>query len=184
MNEKELNYPLPSGSVRLFLAGLLALTFVFLLVGSANATTAQSRAAVTCVPDDDVADNRYNASNTSGKITFQGTATGTLYFYCPFVSSEGTGNPDWNALFLTNKDTGPHSVVEAKLYRKQRSNGAIYLVATLTSANNANVKEEWKLLPTALNFEDNAYWVSVRLYRSAADESPEFHSVTLGFLLY
>jgi hypothetical protein len=175
---------LTSGVLRLFLAGLLALTFVFGLAGSANATTAQSRAAVTCVPDDDVADNRYNASNTTGKITFQGTATGTLYFYCPFVSPEGTGNPDWNALFLTNKDTGPHSVVEAKLYRKQRSNGATSLVATVTSTNNAAVKEEWKLLPVALNFEDNAYWVSVRLYRSAADESPEFHSIALGVMLY
>jgi hypothetical protein len=184
MSKKKPNHPSTSDFLRPFLAGLLALTFVFLFVGSANATTAQSRAAVTCVPDDDVADNRYLASNTSGKITFQGTATGTLYFYCPFVSPEGAGTPDWNTLFLTNKDPGPHSVVEAKLYRKQRSNGATTLVATLTSTNNANIKEQWKLLPAALNFEENAYWVSVRLYRSAADESPEFHSVTLGFLLY
>ncbi len=38
------------------------------------------------------------------------------------------------------------SLVEAKLYRKQRSNGATYLVATLTSTTKASVKEEWKLL--------------------------------------
>ena len=107
-------------------------------------------------PDDDTADNRYLASYTSGKITFQGTATGSLYFYCHFVNPEDNGNPDWNALFLTNKDTGDKSFVEAKLYRKQRSNGANYLVATLTSTTNASVKEEWKLLPATLNFEANA----------------------------
>jgi hypothetical protein len=169
---------------RFFVAGLMGLTTIFWLVGSAHATNAQSLAAVTCVPDDDNAENRYTASPASGKVTFQGTATGSLYFYCHFVSPEGNGNPDWNALFLTNKDTGSHSLVEAKLYRKQRSNGANYLVATLTSSTNANVKEDWKLLSTSLDFEQNAYWVSVRLYRSATTESPEFHSVTLGYLLY
>jgi hypothetical protein len=57
-------------------------------------------------------------------------------------------------------------------------------VATLTSSINADIKEEWKLLPAALNFEANAYWIMVRLYRSATTESPEFHSVALGVYLY
>ena len=174
----------PSGFGRLLLAGLLGLAVIFSLVGGAYATSEQSRAAVTCVPDDDTASNRYAASTSSGKITFQGTATESLYFYCHFVNPEDTGNPDWNALFLTNKDTGASSLVEAKLYRKQRSNGATYLVDTLTSTNKASVKEDWTFLPAALDFQANAYWVVVRVYRSATTESPEFHSVALGYQLY
>ncbi len=185
MKARITNHLVPSSFGRLFLAGLLGLMVIFSLVGGAFATTSeQSRAAVTCVPDDDTAANRYTASTATGKITFQGTATGSLYFYCHFVNPEDSGNPDWNALYLTNKDTGGNSLVEAKLYRKQRSNGATYLVATLTSSTNANVKEEWKLLPADVNFEGNAYWVVVRLYRSVTTESPEFHSVALGYLLY
>jgi hypothetical protein len=184
MKARIMNQLAPSGFGRLFLVVLLSLTVIFALVDGAFATSEQSRAAVTCVPDDENEGNRYVTSNTNGKITFQGTATGNLYFYCHFVNPEDTGNPDWNALYLTNKDTGDKSLVEAKLYRKQRSNGATYLVATLTSSASASVKEEWTLLPAALNFEANAYWVVVRLYRSATTESPEFHSVALGYLLH
>ena len=169
---------------RLFLAGLLGLTVICWLVGSAHATSEQSRVAVTCVPDEDTAASSFDASLTNGKITFQGTTTGSIYFYCPFVNPEDDGNPDWNALFLTNKDTGTVGLVEAKLYRKQRSNGAAYLVTTLTSTTNVNVKEEWKELPVSLDFQNNAYWVRVRLYRSATTESPEFHSVSLGYQLF
>ncbi len=83
----------PSGFGRLFLAGLLGLTVIFSLVGGAYATSEQSRAAVTCVPDDDTAANRYAASTATGKITFQGTATGSLYFYCHFVNPKD----DWQS---------------------------------------------------------------------------------------
>jgi hypothetical protein len=169
---------------RFFMVVLVGLTVICWLASGAHATSEQSRAAVTCVPDDDTAADKYSASYTTGTITFQGTATGSLYFYCPFVNPEDEGNPDWNALFLTNKDTGSSSLVEAKLYRKQRNNGANYLVTTLTSTTNANVKEEWKVLPVALDFQNNAYWVRVRLYRSATTESPEFHSVSLGYQLF
>jgi hypothetical protein len=171
------------GFFQLFLIGLLGLSFVFVLAGSAGATSEQSRTATTCVPDDDTIPEKYTASST-GKIYFQGTSTGSLYFYCHFTNPEDTGNPDWNAIFLTNKDTGANALVEAKLYRKARSNGTTYLVTTLTSTDNANIKEEWKLLPVALNFNDNAYWVQVRLQRSVTTVSPEFHSVSLGYLLY
>jgi hypothetical protein len=169
---------------RLFLAGLLGLTVVCWVVGNAHATSEQSRVAVACVPDEDTGPGSFDASTTTGKITFQGTTTGNIYFYCPFVNPEDDGNPDWNALFLTNKDTGTIGLVEAKLYRKLRSNGVTYLVTTLTSTTNANVKEDWKVLPAVLDFQNNAYWVRVRLYRSATTESPEFHSVSLGYQLF
>lgn len=166
-----------------FLAGLMVVMSVFLLAGSASATADQTRAAVTCVPDDDTIPERYLASYTTGSISFQGTATGSLYFYCPFTNPKDSGNPDWNALFLTSYDPGPNSYVEAKLYRKQRSTGANYLVGTVKSTDGANVKEEWALF-SGLNFDENAYWVRVRLYRSVSTESPVFHAVTLGFMLY
>jgi hypothetical protein len=169
---------------RFFLAGLLGVTVIAGFAVSAKATSDQIRAAVTCVPDDDTAANRYLASYLTGKISFQGTATGSLYFYCHFVNPEDDASPDWNTLFLTNKDTGDKSLVEAKLYRKERNNGATHLVVTLTSSTAANIKEEGEPLPAALDFHNNAYWVVVRLYRSVTDQSPEFHSVGLGYLLY
>jgi hypothetical protein len=183
MKSRRVNPLATQGFLRLFLIGLLGLSFLFTLAAGAGATSEQSRAAISCVPDDDTIPEKFVASST-GKITFQGTSTGSLYFYCHFTNPEDTGNPDWNAIFLTNKDTGANAVVEAKLYRKARSNGTTYLVTTLTSTDNANIKEEWKFLPVALNFNENAYWVQVRLQRSVTTVSPEFHVVSLGYQLY
>jgi hypothetical protein len=159
--------------------GFLALTAV---VGSADAATSDWQAvAVTCVPDDDTTPAEYNAV-TAGTISFSGTTTGSIFFWCNVLSPEDVYGvaPSWNALFLTNKDTGPNSFVEAKLYRKRRDTGALATNATLRSSNSAAVKENSLFPIPDFDFTTYAYFVRVELNRTGTSENPEFHIVSLG----
>lgn len=160
-----------------------ALLFGVVFISSpANASSEQPHAAVTCIPDDDTTPSMYNANTSTGTITFAGTTTGNIYFYCDVVNpmDSSAGNPAWNAIFLTNKDTGTSSTVEARLYKKNRATGATSLVRSLSSTDSAGVKEDWAFLAEAINFNTYSYYVRIRLYRANTTVIPEFHVVTLG----
>lgn len=158
---------------------------VVFIHSTAHAASEQPHAAVTCIPDDDTTASMYNASTLTGTVTFSGTTTGNIYFYCDVINpmDAAQGNPTWNALFLTNKDTGANSLVEARLYRKSRTTGVSALVTSLSSFDNPNVKQDWALLGQALNFNTYSYYIRIRMYRKDTSVNPEFHCVTLGYQL-
>lgn len=148
-----------------------------------TATTADwSAVSVGCIPDDtSTTPSRYDATS-DGVIRFQSGATGDLFFWCDVVSpidSFGV-NPTWNALALTFKDSNADGFVEAKLYKKQKTNGAYSNTATLTSTDGAGVRRIVPAGPIAtLTFSTHAYYVRIQLHRTTTAGDPEFHIVTL-----
>ncbi len=146
----------------------------------ALASSEQPHAATTCIPDDSTPTGKYSAG--SGKITFKGSATGVIDFWCDISNPADSahGNPSWTTLLLTNKDGGPRSWVEARLYKKHRITGATMTELTLTSSDQDAIKEDSKALPAPLDFNQYGYFLRVRLQRSTAAANPEFHAVTLG----
>ena len=166
------------------LAGMLVGSFLTLLAfsGSATAVTADwSHVSVACVPDDsNTTPNRYDAV-TAGKIQFQGTATGDLWFWCNVLSPLDTfdENPKWNSLLVTFKDSNANGFVEVKLIRKRKDNGAIATNATFTSTNGVGVREDGVFLIRAFDFATYAYFVRIQLNRTTTVGDPEIHIVSL-----
>jgi hypothetical protein len=153
------------------------------LVGSASATADWSHVSVACVPDDtNTTPDRYDATD-SGLIRFQGVAIGNLWFWCNVMSPlDARGeNPTWKKMWVTFRDSNDGGLVEVKLIQKQKSNGATAVIAIFTSTNGAGVREEAVALPPAFAFDfaTHAYFVQIRLKRSAANGDPEFHIVSL-----
>jgi hypothetical protein len=147
----------------------------------AAVTTEWSAVSVGCVPDDTgTTPNRYQATS-DGVIKFETGATGDLFFWCDVMSPLDTSvNPSWNALRLTFKDSNASGWVEAKLYKKQKTDGAYGNTATLRSTDGAGVRNIASSSPIpALTVNTHAYYVRMQLHRDTTSGDPEFHIVGL-----
>ena len=167
---------------------LLTAVLVVVLASIAQVGAAQTRpwSAVgsTAAPDDDAPYTRYEVQPSSGYIEFKTNVTGTNYFTCNVTTPIDSypGEPDWNRMYLTFKDTDANGLVEAKLYRKRLTTGAVGTLATVTSTDGAGVREA-SVTVSGFDFDTYAYFVRIRMYRTDASSDQEFHIVRLQFVL-
>ena len=157
------------GTLATTLAAFLALAAP---VDNASAqVNSWSRSAATFVPDDNTSAVEYNATN-HGVITFQGSTIGDILFFGPVES--GLATP--NLLCLLALDTGADGFVEARLYEKSGVDGVSTVIATITSVDMPTVSMACVASPV-LNHSTNTYYFRVRLHRTVATATLEFHTV-------
>jgi len=139
----------------------------------------------TCAPDNDAPYTRYEVARSSGYIEHSTNITGGLYFTCNVTTPVDSypGEPDWNRLYLTFKDPDANGLVEARLYRKNLSNGTATAMATVTSTNGTGVRSTYVDV-SGFDFDTYAYFVRVRIYRSVASSDQEFHVVSLEYIFH
>jgi hypothetical protein len=160
--------------------GILALLAAVPYAGRAAALTAPwTRAALTCVPDDDTTSSRYDALTSGGRLRFQGVTTGSIYFYCEVENPRDANgeNPDWDRMELTYAAPGA-SVVEARLYRQSRATGATALNKTFTGTADIVTVGGICQVP-AFDYNKFAYFVRIELRRGTTSEVPQAFNVTL-----
>jgi hypothetical protein len=125
----------------------------------------QSTAAVTCVPSDAALTRGYTAA--SGKLTHQGTDTGTLLFYCPVLAFDH--QPSWSRLVLTYQDSdgpGTDAIVRARLDRIGTSDGQVSTLATVTSSR-TGVMQGGASFTHSFDFSAAVYFVEIELTRQS-----------------
>ena len=162
---------------------LFTLAFGVTLVGAAQ-TRPWSAVGSTAVADDDAPYTRYEVQPSSGYVEFRTNITGTNYFTCNVTTPIDSypGEPDWSRMYLTFKDPDANGFVEAKLYRKNLTTGAVGTLATVTSTDGIGVREAWVYV-SGFDFDTYAYFVRIRMYRTNATSDQEFHIVRLQFVL-
>ena len=166
---------------------ITAVLFVVLasvaLVGAAQ-TRPWSAVGSTAAPDDDAPYTRYEVYASGGYIEFKTNITGDNYFTCNVTTPIDSypGEPDWNRMYLTFKDPDANGYVQATLYRKRLTNGAVSALATVTSTDGAGVREAYVTV-SGFDFDTYAYFVRIRMNRTNASSDQEFHIVRLQFIL-
>jgi hypothetical protein len=166
---------------------ITAVLFVVLasvaLVGAAQ-TRPWSAVGSTAAPDDDAPYTRYEVYASGGYIEFKTNITGDNYFTCNVTTPIDSypGEPDWNRMYLTFKDPDANGYVQATLYRKRLTTGAVGTLATVTSTDGAGVREEYVTV-SGFDFDKYAYFVRIRMNRTSASSDQEFHLVRLQFIL-
>ena len=144
----------------------------------AHATADWLTAAPTCVPDS-AQTLQLGLTSQSGGYTRSTGRNPPLAYFCPVWNPDDLATtPSWQHLKLQFIDPNPSGAgVTAKLYQKNRSNGAVALVATASSTPSTTVKVISVPLPASLNFKRYAYYVVLGL--DGLDLPVEAHMVML-----
>jgi hypothetical protein len=148
------------------------------LHGAAHATADWLTVAPTCVPDSLQTLQFGLTSQTGGHVRSAGRNPPLAYFCPVWMPDDFATVPSWKYLKLQYID--PNSIgggVTARLYAKSRANGAVSLVASVTSVPSTIVKVLAVPLPVSLNFKRYAYYVTLGL--EGVDLPVEAHMVML-----
>ncbi|MGM9486484.1 hypothetical protein [Ideonella sp. YS5] len=167
---------IPTTARRQFAAAVFA--GLSALHGAAHATADWLTVAPTCVPDSLQTLQFGLTSQTGGHVRSAGRNPPLAYFCPVWMPDDFATAPSWKYLKLQYLD--PNSSgggVTAHLYAKNRSNGSVSLVASVTSVPSTIVKVLAVPLPVSLNFKRYAYYVTLGL--DGLDLPVEAHMVML-----
>jgi len=162
------------------MAAVLALVLMGPMLDAQTNVRPWSAVGSTCAPDDDTPYFNYEVMVSSGYIEHRTSKMGDLYFTCNVTTPVDSwpGEPDWNRLYLTFKDTDRYGNVQAMLYRKNLLTGVVAAIVAVTSTDGAGVRSTYSLVPT-FNFDTYAYFVQIRITRVNTVSDQEFHIVRL-----
>lgn len=148
------------------------------LHSAAHATADWLTVAPTCVPDSLQTLQFGLTSQTGGHVRSAGRNPPLAYF-CPVWNPDDFATaPSWRYLKLQYLDPNASGGgVSAHLYAKNRANGSVSLVASVTSVPSTIVKVLSVPLPASLNFKRYAYYVTLGL--DGPDLPVEAHMVML-----
>jgi hypothetical protein len=106
---------------------------------------------------------------------------GQLKYVCNVLDSFASSlTVNWNTFRLQYADP-VGGAVQAQLFSKNKTTGAVALVATVGSPAGAGIQTNAVALPVALNFDLNGYFVVITLTRQPA-ATPAAHMVSLNLI--
>jgi len=159
----------------------MVLVFVALVGGRALAATRTrpwSSVGAACAPD---YTTRYASNASSGYAEHASGVTGDLYFVCNVTTpiDSYSGEPDWSRLYLTFKDPDTRGYVQATLYKKKLSDGAVTSMGTTLKSTDGSGIRQSSVSVSSFDFDAYAYFVKIQIYRSSTSSDQEFHIVRL-----
>lgn len=115
---------------------------------------------------------------TNGPLLgFLPTPVGTVVARYNVTNAFGGGftdTPPWNILEMTYFDNSPSSVVSATLFQVNRCTGAVTVLCSMNSVDNAgNTCQSCGFAAGSINFGASNYFVEVKVNRTVAAVNPQ-----------
>jgi hypothetical protein len=142
---------------------------VMALLPAAASAQVWTHAASSCTPDEGSATK---VIFSSGRAQFRTGETGDIYLRCNVTNPRDNGqNPNWSVL-QAGYFNEPNAYVQAHLKRVDNS-GATYTIATVDGLTLPAASGELRSASFShfFNFFANAYYVELRLRRTAPDQT-------------
>ena len=147
----------------------LILSMMVFLPAAARSGGVWTHVASSCAIDES-SDTKYAVNGA--ELGYNSTSTGYIYARCNVVNPDG-GASFWNALDVVYRDpdgTATSNQVYVVLYRVSNSTGGRSTIATFNSngfAGSSTAQHRESLFTHTFNWVSYAYYVEIRLYRSA-----------------